>query len=115
MAVDVGQIFWEWRVDVIGEVGVSKGRFVHSNFTPTRRDLLLRMPSFSSSLSDKGRMVRAVLGWCDDRATVREMADRLREAYPEECPTDTAARQWVWSSLQGRVDIHGKLSDLGST
>lgn len=111
--IDVGHIFWEWHVEVIGADRARKGRFKHSNFDfLTRKDLVFRIPSLRPELSEGGRIALSVLDWCDGKVTLQEMAGRLQRQFPEQCPTEEAAMQWVWASLKGKVEIAEKLSNV---
>jgi hypothetical protein len=114
MAIVYGQVFWEWRLEVVGADGRRKGRCRHSDFVPTRKDLVSRMPSYRPQLADGGRVARTVLRACDGAATMREIAQRVRQEFPELCPTDEAAMRWVWTSLRGKVEISERLSDFAT-
>jgi protein arginine N-methyltransferase 1 len=113
-AIVLGQVLWQWRLEVLSAGGERKGRFRHSNFVPTRKDLVSRMPSFRPQLAEGGRIAHFVLDACDGTATMREIAQDLRREFPALCPTDGAAMHRVWTTLRGQVDVSGRLSDFAT-
>jgi protein arginine N-methyltransferase 1 len=108
------QVFWQWHLDVLSISGERKGHFRHSNFVPSRKDLVSRMPSFRPNLGGSGQVARFVLNACDGATTVQEIAHELRREFPTLCPTDEAALYRVWSTLRGQVEVTQRLSDFAT-
>jgi protein arginine N-methyltransferase 1 len=114
IAIVLGQVFWRWHLEVRSGGGERKRAFRHSNFVPTRKDLVSRMPSFRPQLAEEGQAARHVLNACDGAASMREIARDLRREFPSLCPTDEAALHRVWTTLRGQVEVSQRLSDFAT-
>jgi hypothetical protein len=95
-----------WKVEVAGRDGVAKDKSTHSTFKGTliAREELHRMRSdYVPRLSTRGEIERAILELCDGTRSARQIAEEVRQRFPENFGCAGEAHAAVNRTLSGKT------------
>lgn len=102
-----GDILWHWQITVKGKDG-QQHRFEHSTFrgiAAFREEVVPPSPEAIPCLPFRARMGLFVLQLCDGKHSLGEIVRALRNNFPETCPTEDRA----WEFLTWAICRYGVL------
>jgi hypothetical protein len=95
-----------WKVEVTGRDGVAKEKSTHSTFKGTliaKEELHRMRPDYVPRLSAPGEIERAILELCDGTRSARQIAQEVRQRFPENFSSAADADAAVNRTIGGKT------------
>ncbi len=95
-----------WKVEVTGRDGIVKEKSTHSTFKGTliaKEELHKMLPDYVPRLSPPGEIERAILELCDGTRSACQIAQEVRQRFPENFSSAAEADATVSRSLGGKT------------
>lgn len=95
-----------WKVEVTGRDGVAKEKSTHSTFKGTliaKEELHRMRPDYVPRLSAPGEIERAILELCDGTRSARQIAQEIRQRFPENFSSAADADAAVNRTIGGKT------------